>query len=68
VKLEEGNIQIDLVVGKLKGRARNAVETFISTISFVMCFSSHPATEQGIKSSIARNSQSWASGMGVLGF
>jgi tripartite ATP-independent transporter DctM subunit len=31
-----GNIQIDLVVGKLKGRALNGVETFIYAISFLI--------------------------------
>jgi len=45
-----GNIQIDLVVGKLKGRARNAVETFIYTISFVIVLLiSSQLLSQGIK-------------------
>jgi tripartite ATP-independent transporter DctM subunit len=45
-----GHIQIDLVVGKLKGRARNAVETFIYTISFlIMLLISSQLVAQGIK-------------------
>jgi tripartite ATP-independent transporter DctM subunit len=45
-----GHIQIDLVVGKLKGRARNAVETFIHSISFlIMLLISSQLLAQGIK-------------------
>lgn len=45
-----GNIQIDLVVGKLKGRALNAVETFIYLLSFViMILVSSQLVNQGIK-------------------
>ena len=45
-----GHIQIDLVVGKLKGRAKNAVESFIYTISFlIMLLISSQLVTQGIK-------------------
>jgi len=45
-----GNIQIDLVIGKLKGRARNAVEAFVYTLCLliVILISSQLVT-QGIK-------------------
>ena len=45
-----GHIQIDLVVGKLKGRALNAVETFIYLMSFlIMLLISSQLVSQGIK-------------------
>jgi len=45
-----GHIQIDLVVGKLKGRALNAVKTFIYLMSFlIMLLISSQLVSQGIK-------------------
>jgi len=45
-----GHIQIDLVVGKLKGRARNGAETFVYLISFlIVLLVSSQLVSQGIK-------------------
>jgi len=45
-----GHIQIDLVVGKLKGPALNAAQSFIYTISFlIMLLVSSQLVNQGIK-------------------
>jgi tripartite ATP-independent transporter DctM subunit len=44
------HIQIDLVIGKLTGRARNAAETFICTLSFlIVLLVSSQLVSQGIK-------------------
>jgi tripartite ATP-independent transporter DctM subunit len=45
-----GNIQIGIVLGKLKGRARKAVQTFIYTLSFlIVLLISLALLSQGIK-------------------
>ncbi|PKN69833.1 MAG: hypothetical protein CVU54_07300 [Deltaproteobacteria bacterium HGW-Deltaproteobacteria-12] len=44
-----GHIQIDLLLGKLKGRAKNALESFIYSISFlIMLLISSQLVSQGI--------------------